>query len=185
MLARSRLTGPSPPPRPRPRALSLFSVVHDGHLCFLVRPRYIECCDPVTEHPLFVVYFRLHSQLLRRRVSVGDVEDDTLEALIAMLGERFPSVVGERSSKKPGVFFSFYNSDIYGSLLAKGVARGVRGITAAPPSPWRGPIAFYPAVAAVVQFQKSARSLRFSISIWRCLWPHAIHCLCGGWLLNP
>eukprot|EP00904_Undaria_pinnatifida_P014018 jgi/Undpi1/9747/HiC_scaffold_27.g12203.m1 len=33
-------------------------------------------------------------ELLRKRVSTGEVEDDALEALIAMLGERFPSVVG-------------------------------------------------------------------------------------------
>lgn len=37
-------------------------------------------------------------QLLRQRARSGEVDEDTLEVLIAALAERFPSVVGEMAS---------------------------------------------------------------------------------------
>lgn len=40
------------------------------------------------------------SRQLRRSVSDGEVGEDALEDLISMLAERFPSVVGERNTKK-------------------------------------------------------------------------------------
>lgn len=76
-----------------------------------------------------MAYFRLHPQLLRRRVSAGEMEDDTMETLIAMLGERFPSVVGERVQKKPSVFFFwfvFYGSGRERTFWRKSVFRSFR-----------------------------------------------------------
>lgn len=56
-----------------------------------------ETCYPhVDSHELCSPVLRVrYSPQLRRKVRAGDVGDDTLETLIAILAERFPSVVGE------------------------------------------------------------------------------------------